>query len=226
MAALHACNDSAAARFGIEAERDLGQPLTVLLGFIETVRDLRLDPRLSRDYLDLMEEQCKRMQRIIEYLLQLSTLESAPEPPADERMDVRVLLARIRTDAEVLSGGRHRIVLDVEDGFDLLGAQREIASAFGNLAGNGCPLHATRRSSASGIGPDLRRGELRMRAPTAEPDRGGKAKRQHLAHWMQPYLSRMSFLTELTPLTARASSTALFMLAVESTKPLSCTTFL
>ena len=115
---------------------ELRTPLTVLLGFIETVRDLRLDPGSSRDYLDLMEEQCKRMQRIIEDLLELSTLESASEPPADERMDVRVLLGRIRSDAEALSAGRHRIELEVEDGFDLLGAEREIASAFGNLAGN------------------------------------------------------------------------------------------
>ncbi len=143
MAALHARKDLAAARFGSEAERDPGQPanlvyhpsfiaaarletvgrecianvshelrtpLTVLLGFIETVRDLRLDP--------------------------ISTLEAASKPPTDERMDVRVLLARIRTDAEGLSAGRHRIELDVDDGFDLLGAEREIASAFGNLAGN------------------------------------------------------------------------------------------
>ena len=170
VAALHARNDSAAARCGSAAERDPGQPvarlvrhpsfiaatrletvrreciadvshelrtpLTVLLGFIETVRDLRLDPRSSRDCLDLMEEQCKRMQRIIEDLLRVSTLESAPEAPADERVDIRVLLARIRADAEVLSAGRHRIVLEVDDGFDLLGAEREIGSAFGNLAGN------------------------------------------------------------------------------------------
>jgi two-component system phosphate regulon sensor histidine kinase PhoR len=115
---------------------ELRTPLTVLLGFIETVRDLRLDPKSSRDCFDLMEEQCKRMQRIIEDLLQLSTLEGASKPPIDERMDVCVLLARIRTDAEGLSAGRHRIELDVDDGFDLLGAEREIASAFGNLAGN------------------------------------------------------------------------------------------
>jgi len=114
---------------------ELRTPLTVLLGFIETVRNVRLDPKSSRDCFDLMEEQCKRMQRIIEDLLQLSTLEAA-KPPADERIDVRVLLAGIRTDAEGLSAGHHRIVLDVDDGFDLLGVERELASAFGNLAGN------------------------------------------------------------------------------------------
>jgi hypothetical protein len=36
----------------------------------------------------------------------------------------------------------------------------------------------------------------------------------------------MSFFTELTPCTERAIATALFMLSVESTKPLNCTTLL
>src|SRR5256885_17137264 len=117
VAALHARNDSAAARCGSAAERDPGQPanlayhpsliasarletarrecianvshelrtpLTVLLGFIETVRNVRLDPKSSRDCFDLMEEQWKPIQRIIEALLQLSTLEAANPPPDEE----------------------------------------------------------------------------------------------------------------------------------------------
>jgi len=114
---------------------ELRTPLTVLVGFLETVRELKPDPRVSRDYLDRMEEQCKRMQRIIEDLLQLSTLESAAEPP-DERINVTRLLARIHTEAGVLSAGRHRIELEAEAGFDLLGAESEIASVFGNLVSN------------------------------------------------------------------------------------------
>jgi signal transduction histidine kinase len=117
------------------ASHELRTPLTVLVGFLETVREFKLDPRLSRDCLDRMEEQCKRMQRIIEDLLQLSTLESAAEPP-NERINVTRLLARIRTEAEVLSAGRHRIELKAEAGFDLLGAESEIASVFGNLLSN------------------------------------------------------------------------------------------
>jgi two-component system phosphate regulon sensor histidine kinase PhoR len=115
---------------------ELRTPLTVMVGFLETVRELKLDPRLSLDYLDRMERQCGRMQRIIEDLLQLSTLESAPQPPGGERVNIGSLLARIRTEAEALSGGRHRIELEAEAGFDLLGAESEIASAFGNLASN------------------------------------------------------------------------------------------
>ena len=115
---------------------ELRTPLTVLVGFLETVRELKLDHQVSREYLDRMEEQCKRMQRIIADLLQLSTLESAPEPSGDERVNVGSLLARIQAEAEVLSGSRHRIVLEAEDGLDLLGAENEIASTFGNLASN------------------------------------------------------------------------------------------
>lgn len=114
---------------------ELRTPLTVLVGLLETVREFKLDPQLSRDYLDRMEEQCKRMQRIIEDLLQLSTLESAAEPP-DERINVTRLLARIHTEAEALSAGRHRIEFEAEAGFDLLGAESEIASVFGNLLSN------------------------------------------------------------------------------------------
>src|SRR5215467_1633577 len=85
--------------FVANVSHELRTPLTVLVGFLETVRELKLDPERSRDYLNLMAEQSKRMQRIIDDLLTLSTLESAP-------------------------------------GFDLLGTESEIASAFGNLASN------------------------------------------------------------------------------------------
>ena len=122
--------------FVANVSHELRTPLTVLVGFLETVRELKLDPERSRDYLNLMAEQSKRMQRIIDDLLTLSTLESAPEPPRDERVDIALLLSRIHSEAGALSGGRQRITLDVEPGFDLLGAESEIASAFGNLASN------------------------------------------------------------------------------------------
>jgi two-component system, OmpR family, phosphate regulon sensor histidine kinase PhoR len=122
--------------FVANVSHELRTPLTVLIGFLETVRELKLDPERSRDYLNLMSEQGRRMQSIIEDLLTLSTLESAVSPPHDERVDVSLMLARIRGEAEALSGGRHRVLLDAETGFDLLGAESEIASAFGNLASN------------------------------------------------------------------------------------------
>jgi two-component system phosphate regulon sensor histidine kinase PhoR len=122
--------------FVANVSHELRTPLTVLSGFLETVRELKLDPQRTSDYMNLMAEQARRMQRIVDDLLALSTLESSPEPSLEERVNVLVLLARVKADAEALSGGRHHVTLDAMEGFDVAGAESEIASAFGNLASN------------------------------------------------------------------------------------------
>src|SRR5688572_16769264 len=114
---------------------ELRAPLTVMLGFVETVRDLELDANTSRDYLDRMEVQCRRMQGIIDDMLRLAAPEAAPAA-SEGRIEVAGMLERIRTEAEALSGGRHRISVEAEGGYNLVGVERDIASAFGNLASN------------------------------------------------------------------------------------------
>jgi two-component system phosphate regulon sensor histidine kinase PhoR len=122
--------------FVANVSHELRTPLTVLSGFLETVQELELDPRRTRDYVNLMAEQSRRMQRIVEDLLALSSLESSPEPSPEERVNVRRLLARVKADAEALSGGRHQVTLEATEGFDIAGSESELASAFGNLASN------------------------------------------------------------------------------------------
>ena len=122
--------------FVANVSHELRTPLTVLSGFLETIRELELDPQRSRDYMDLMAEQSKRMQRIVDDLLTLSTLESAPSPSLDERIRVAPLLQRLRADADALSGGKHKISLAASGEFDLLGSEDEIVSALGNLVSN------------------------------------------------------------------------------------------
>ena len=122
--------------FVANVSHELRTPLTVLSGFLETVQDLDLDRERTRKYLDLMSGQATRMQRIIEDLLELSALESTPVPQRDERVRISSLLAHTRAEAEALSAGRHRISLRAEGDYDLAGAESELTSAFGNLAGN------------------------------------------------------------------------------------------
>jgi len=122
--------------FVANVSHELRTPLTVLVGFLETVRELQLDPDRVRSYLGMMADQANRMQRIIDDLLTLSALESAPEPPRDERIDVHQLIERLRSDAEALSAGQHRICLEVQGDFDLLGVESEIAGALSNLVTN------------------------------------------------------------------------------------------
>jgi two-component system phosphate regulon sensor histidine kinase PhoR len=121
--------------FVANVSHELRTPLTVLVGFLETVRELKLDPQRIRDYLGMMQEQSARMHRIIEDLLTLSMLESAP-PPSAERVSTRPLLERLHADAQALSGGRHRVSLMGAPAVDLLGSESELSSAFGNLVSN------------------------------------------------------------------------------------------
>ncbi len=121
--------------FVANVSHELRTPLTVLVGFLETVRELKLDPQRVRDYLGMMGEQAGRMHRIIDDLLALSVLESAPPPPL-ERIAVAPLLERLRADADALSRGRHAVSIEGTPSFDLLGSESELASAFGNLLSN------------------------------------------------------------------------------------------
>jgi two-component system phosphate regulon sensor histidine kinase PhoR len=123
--------------FVANVSHELRTPLTVLVGFLETVRELKLDPQRQRDYLGMMEEQASRMQRIIEDLLTLSALDSAPPAADDRRIAVAPLMQRLKTDAEALSGGRHTIKMQLEEtSASLLGVEPELVSAFGNLVSN------------------------------------------------------------------------------------------
>jgi two-component system phosphate regulon sensor histidine kinase PhoR len=121
--------------FVANVSHELRTPLTVLSGFLETIQDLKLPPQRVRDYVALMAPQAARMKGIIGDLLTLSALEHAA-PPREDRVEVRALLERVREQAEALSGGRHRISLEIEGEHDLAGSENEIASVFLNLASN------------------------------------------------------------------------------------------
>jgi two-component system phosphate regulon sensor histidine kinase PhoR len=86
-------------------------------------------------------------------------MEHAPPPPDAERVPLRPLLQHVHAEAEALSAGKHRVSLEIEGEHDLLGAEREIASAFTNLATN-----AVRYTPAGG--------KIRLRWHSADGDGG------------------------------------------------------
>jgi two-component system phosphate regulon sensor histidine kinase PhoR len=75
---------------------------------------------------------------LIEDLLTLSSLETDAPPPFEEPVQLAGLLMEVKREAENLSQGAHRIVLETDSDEPpvLLGSMRELRSAFANLAGN------------------------------------------------------------------------------------------
>jgi two-component system phosphate regulon sensor histidine kinase PhoR len=121
--------------FVANVSHELRTPLTVLSGFLETLQEFEVDRAEQQRYLQMMADQSKRMQSIVQDLLTLSSIESAP-PPDNEPVDMVSLLDKLRRDAEALSGGRHTIVVESDGHGDLRGSEPELVSAFGNLVAN------------------------------------------------------------------------------------------
>ncbi len=122
--------------FIANVSHELKTPLTVVSGFLETLRDLELDSRQRARYLSLMAEQARNMQRLVDDLLTLSALESDRNALVESAFDVVPLLLAISADAKALSGGRHAVTLDIGEGATVIGNRDELGSAFANLASN------------------------------------------------------------------------------------------
>jgi two-component system phosphate regulon sensor histidine kinase PhoR len=122
--------------FVANVSHELKTPLTVLSGFLETVRELPLSEADRARYLDLMEQQSLRMQTIVNDLLVLAHIEGDPKPPTEEPVDMETLVRHLSDGAEGLSGGKHTITLDIDTTVTVTGAASEIESAFGNLISN------------------------------------------------------------------------------------------
>ena len=121
--------------FVANVSHELRTPLTVLAGFVERLQEFDVDRFERNRYIDMMTEQSKRMQSIVQDLLTLSSIESAP-PPENEPVDMVNLLDKLRRDAEGLSAGRHSIIVESDGRGDLRGSEPELVSAFGNLVAN------------------------------------------------------------------------------------------
>jgi two-component system, OmpR family, phosphate regulon sensor histidine kinase PhoR len=122
--------------FVANVSHELKTPLTVLSGFLETMRELPLDENDRARYLEMMEQQSTRMQNIVRDLLVLANLEGDGRPPSDAVLDMRAVLRHLEEDANSLSGGRHRISFDADEALTVAGSETELVSAFGNLVTN------------------------------------------------------------------------------------------
>ena len=122
--------------FVANVSHELKTPLTVLSGFLETLRDLPLSAEQRQQYLGLMHGQARRMQNIVEDLLVLSKLESTSAPSQEEEIDMRVVMPRLLADAKGMSRDQHQIEASQVSDVKVMGAEDELVSAFSNLVSN------------------------------------------------------------------------------------------
>jgi len=122
--------------FIANVSHELKTPLTVLSGFLETFADVALDSRQRQRYLSLMQEQARNMQRLVDDLLTLSSLESEQNIVAETEFAIVPLLLELSSDAKALAAGKQDVTLTIGDAATVIGSRDELASAFGNLVSN------------------------------------------------------------------------------------------
>src|SRR5690606_1067078 len=117
---------------------EIRTPLTSILLFIETLRDRRLeDPGEQRKCLDLLDREVKRLQGLVERLVNLSRIEAGRHAFERRPVKVRTIIddALIAVEAANLSEAV-RIDVDLEEGLVVAGDREALAQAVANLLTN------------------------------------------------------------------------------------------
>jgi two-component system phosphate regulon sensor histidine kinase PhoR len=120
------------------ASHELRTPLTVIRGYLETLQDQFSDqqPVLLRAFRQ-MEAQALRMDNLVTDMLMLSRLETTDNLVDELPIDIGRMLREVREDTASLAVDRELTVnLDVDERYLLLGQEKELFSAFSNLAAN------------------------------------------------------------------------------------------
>jgi two-component system phosphate regulon sensor histidine kinase PhoR len=122
--------------FVANVSHEMRTPITVLMGFLETVQSLDLDQSQKDQYFDMMMSQATRMKSLVEDLLTLANLEANTLPASTNVVKTETLMALIKNDAEALSRGKHRLNFNCLTPANVMGDEQEILSAFSNLVSN------------------------------------------------------------------------------------------
>ncbi len=115
---------------------ELRTPLTVIKGYIETLLEFPASENaMLQKSLASMGVQANRMESLISDLLWLSSIESEEGERKADRIDVRALLAEIKSELATVWPDRE-VQLKLKSSFCVLGDERELRSAISNLIVN------------------------------------------------------------------------------------------
>ncbi|WP_337172453.1 ATP-binding protein [Gemmatimonas aurantiaca] len=99
--------------FVANVSHELRTPLTVIGGFVETLQDEQLPAELRGEFLQMMDASVRRMQRIVDDLLDLSRIESGGWLPNPIDLDMASLATEILAPLQ-LPARNKGVVLDTE----------------------------------------------------------------------------------------------------------------
>jgi two-component system phosphate regulon sensor histidine kinase PhoR len=122
--------------FVANASHELRTPLASILGFIETLEDAADDPETRARFLKVMDNEARRMRRLIDDLISLSRIE-AEKYRAPDDVDLAALLAQVRDELSALAPARAAdIALSVEDLPAVRGDRVQLSQLLHNIIGN------------------------------------------------------------------------------------------
>jgi two-component system phosphate regulon sensor histidine kinase PhoR len=135
------------ADFVANASHELRTPLAALLGFIETLQgSARDDPKARERFLSIMQEQARRMARLIDDLLSLSRIELNAHRRPDTPIDLVPIVRQVSDGLETLARDRGVAVnIDGAGALPVLGDRDELVRVFENLVENALKYGAAGR---------------------------------------------------------------------------------
>jgi two-component system phosphate regulon sensor histidine kinase PhoR len=126
------------ADFVANASHELRTPLAALSGFIETLQGpAREDAKARERFLDIMQEQARRMARLIDDLLSLSRIELNAHRQPDTPIDLAPIVEQVVDGLQTLARDR-AVAVNVEAAgvLKVLGDHDELVRVFENLVEN------------------------------------------------------------------------------------------
>src|SRR6201993_2713735 len=143
------------ADFVANASHELRTPLAALLGFIETLQGSAREDSKARDrFLSIMQEQARRMARLIDDLLSLSRIELNAHRRPDTPVDLVPIIRQVSDGLESLARDRG-VAVNVENAgaLTVLGDHDELVRVFENLVENALKYGAAGRRVDIKLGP-------------------------------------------------------------------------
>jgi two-component system phosphate regulon sensor histidine kinase PhoR len=126
------------ADFVANASHELRTPLAALSGFIETLQGpAREDAKARERFLDIMQEQARRMARLIDDLLSLSRIELNAHRQPDTPIDLAPIVGQVADSLQTLARDRAVTVnIEAAGALKVLGDHDELVRVLENLVEN------------------------------------------------------------------------------------------